>query len=436
MDLILEVLPNNLVTVGLQSLLRQSRKGGDDPVTNCKTRLATHYGNAQLEIVQGYSGGAITNHYGLDRYKVLHKGEVRQWQEAKTRSLDIIHEVQANKRQAKQDAKLDRKLNGRIGFGRLPRRSTKFTRLARQRILSGGTIVKRASTSPSDSTFVTLTVPGNTEGVGDSIARWATYLANRALQAIRDSKRRGNPCEYFYCWEYQKRGVLHMHLVIFSPKPGISFSVGNAVVERWFGALKSLQDKGVDAFSRRGGRECVLPKYWQADVQPCQKSVAAYVSKYVTKQQAQGSRVSADSPHGKVCFSPGRFWGMSRNLVQSVRRFSSKAVVRGLTEDDCSSLVARIVDKLLNSKGLVQEYHYSFDVDCGERHIGSGFRYLFYLADESYDYFRNLAIGVCADISNLVDTGVSVEGRNWLYQQAKGLCVVAPSWDDCLNPSS
>lgn len=428
MDLVLSVSPNNLITVGIQSLLKCKKQKGDNTEAKTKTRLANHYGNSQLLISQGYTGGIVENHYGLKSVKVLHKGEVEQYQEAKSRSLDIIREVQSTKNGIKK-GKDDEKFFGigKPGFGRLSSRSTKFTKLARNRFLSAGSIISRKTATPSHSTFVTLTVPGNASGVAAIIARWSSYIANRTLQGIRNAKRSGINCEYFYSWELQKRGMLHLHLVIFSPTDGESYSVAQNVASRWFDALKSLAEYGHDVFAKRNNRECWLPQYWQADIKPVQKSVAAYISKYVSKSTSKASNTVGSSSNVNNAFQPPRWWGMSRNLLGEIKRLSARVVIEGLTEDDCSRIAARICEKLMSSSGLVQSQNYSFEVDYGRSHIGNGFRWLFYLSEGKYDYYRRVLGNIlCCDISDL--SGSFVTGNNWLYQQAKGLPVACPEF--------
>ena len=430
MDLVLSVTPNNLISVGVQSLLKCKKHKGDNNDMRNKTRLATHYGNAQLEIVQGYSGGVILNHYGLASVKVLHRGEVEQWQDSQRRSLDIISEVQSTKNGIKK-GKDDEKFFGfgKPGYGSLSSRVSKFTRLARQRLLSGGTIISRETDVPAHSTFITLTVPGNTAGVAATVARWSSYIANRTLQGVRNARRRGVDSKYFYSWELQKRGVLHMHLVIFSNRDGESYAVAENVVARWYDALKSLAANGHDLFSRRGGRECWLPEYWQADIQSVQKSVAAYISKYVSKSSSQASDATGGGSNGKNAFAPPRWWGMSRNLLGEIKRHSSRVVIEGLTESQASAIVERICKKLLSSNSVVQMHSYGFEVKHGERIIGSGHRFLHYLEEKAFDLYRSvLGIILCADISDC--PGIHITGNNWLYKQVSGLPVICPKMRD------
>ena len=421
MELIVTASPNNEISIGLQSMGVRAKKAGDNHQDNIKTRMASHYGNAQIIAYQVGRFYAIENSCDVKGIKLTSRREFIQAQEAQSRSLDIIHEIQAKKIEDKNNAKRTKKT--RVGYGVLGR-VTKFTRLARHRILCAGNIIGRASKTPSESTFVTLTVPGNTASVASHIASWASYLVNSVLQVVRDADRREGetPCSWFYVWENQKRGVLHLHLVIHHEKPGRSHRLGTDVTRNWWQKLKNINELCEYAlFSRRGGKECVLPKYWQGDVQPVRKCVASYVSKYVSKEGVN----SASKGNKSKGFAPPRWWGMARNLVRAIDSLSSKVSIEGLPESIATRVYLEVRQLLSNPDVLVVVHSYSFDVSHGSYHVGSGFRDKFYLKPESYDSLSSLlGVFIRAALHRAfelegVEPSTYLTGRNWLYKDAK-----------------
>jgi hypothetical protein len=419
--------PNNEISIGLQSMGVKSHKAADNSQDNTRHRLAVHYGNAQVIAYQTGRFGCIENHCESKGIKLVSRRELVKVQEAKSLSLDIIHEVQSQKLLEKENAK--RKSKTRSGFGFLGR-VTKFTRLARHRILCAGNIVRRASASPSESTFVTLTVPGNTANVAEYIARWASYLINSLLQTIRNSDRRERttPTNWFYVWENQKRGVLHLHLVIHHPTPGRSHRLALDVASAWWQKLKTINPScNYELFTRRGGKECVLPECWQSDVQPVRKCVASYVSKYVSKT----SKPASPKGNQSKSFSPPRWWGMARNLVQSIDKLSSTVTIGQLTEDIATKLYLEVRSLLENHPGFVVVHSYSFDLNNGDYHVGSGFRDKFYLKPEYYDDLSRLLGVFLRDTLNRLmglegsQYPPSFTGKNWLYKDAFGVTTIS-----------
>lgn len=427
MELILTTSPNNEITLGLQSVGTRTKKYGDNTQDNIKSRFATHLGNSQVIAYQVGSRGVIERDPKVPGIQVVSRRQMRAAQEAKARSLDIIREVQSKKLEDKRHDTEKRKSKAGWGFlGRV----TKFTRLARHRILCAGNILRKTSEEPSESTFVTLTVPGDTPTVAGDIAKWASYLINNLLQVVRNSdKREGTPpTNWFYAWENQKRGVLHLHIVLHSAEPGRSYRLGTDVAECWWRLLKTVSSRcHNDLFTRRNGKECVLPEFWQSDVQPVRKCIASYISKYVSKTSKHPSPTGEKSG----CFSPPRWWGMARNLVRAIKEQSSRVVVSNLSEDIATKLYLELRGILESPDRLVQKYSYWFDLNHGDYHVGSGFRDKYYLDSNSHDelspilgvYLRD-AIGRATGLRSDELWG-SFSGQGWLYFDSKGVTTIS-----------
>ena len=425
MDFSLRISPNNEVVIGVQSIAKKQKKSDDTLATLRKDRFAKNYNIAALEIVQGLSGGAVLNHWEGSPNKVVTSREVVLLREERKRSLDIIREVQAKANGDKKEKNDRHFFFGRPGHGVLSDRPTVFTRLARHRILAGGACIERASDDPSLSTFVTLTIPGDTPRARVNVAMWASHITNCVLQAIRDSRRKlERKPEYFYCWEFQKRGMLHLHCVVFHPESGVSYSVAQAATERWYRCLKKLSARGIDLFSRRGGRECWLPQFWQFDVSPVRKSVANYISKYVSKSAP--IKEHPGCPKGEPLPAPPRWWGMSRNLLREIESQSSELSIDGLTETDCCAIAEKVCSELERKGVLILKSQYSFDINHGSFHAGHGFRFIYYLDGNAFLLLRNLLASVVAAACSTITYGYGVRGSNWLWKQFSNKPIVAP----------
>lgn len=409
MKVALSVSPNNQFKLTISSLEARQKRKSDSLAAVRSSRMAVHHGNALMEIVQGRSGGIAINAPGESKYSVLSNRGLAIAKEVQTRSLDIIREFQraylASKKKNQNDS-----CRLRAGWGFSGRRS-QFTRLARHRILCGGAVLARESDTPASSTFCTFTLPGNTTDAINNLSRWASYVCNRLLQYIRrEDRRHSEPFKWFYSWEHQKRGALHLHLCLYHPKAGTSYAMGLRLKEAWFSILMDI-DKitGVCSFTRRGGKECVLPGFWRVDIQPVRKSIAAYVSKYVSKG-------AATSPSGQLRFTPPpRWWGMARGLLRQVKAQCSTVTFDALTEDEASALYVDF-GRLIELHKVVQTYQYSFDISHGDYHVGSGIVSNYYLSE---DDFLSLSALLHKYISALpsVSLGCVVGGSGYLYKQ-------------------
>jgi hypothetical protein len=422
MELILKSSPNNELTLALQSLGSTRKKGNDSFDDNRKTRLATHYANCQREIIQGRSGGVILHDYGLSSETVVSRSGLERAKEAKTRSLDFIHEFQRTRPDYEQwGFKYGWHCRLRAGYGFSPRR-TKFTRLARHRILCGGSLLEKKSQSPAESTFITLTVPGDNTRTSLYVSNWSSYIVNRLLQYVRRDPRNKESGSYswFYCWENQKRGVLHLHLVLHHAAEGASKSLGDTIARAWYRILSDVSEKSFYClFSRRGGKECVVSTSWQYDVSPVYKSVACYISKYVSKGVS-----TASTSGSRGFFAPARWWGMSRSLKRAIDRNSSRVVVENLSEAVATEVFLEL-ERLIKSFDVVQSYDYSFDLSYGSYHVGSGRVVKFYLSREHHESLSvSIGIGLSTLLRRFSQTLSATpiyKGSNWLYRQARGI---------------
>lgn len=199
------------------------------------------------------------------------------------------------------------------GWGALPREK-EFTSAQTGKILNVGACFEKLYPIPNQSCFCTLTLPGDTDEANEVLAKYSGWLVNRILQHIRDNF---SEFDYFYKWEYQGRGALHLHLCLGFPE----ISAASEFVKRWkalaYGLLIQLcKLSGIDLF-RRIQKERVSYEIYQADAQLVQKSVARYMAKYAAKPEKKAG-FKGYSRRIRIYY-PSRFSGNSRRLSRMVR---------------------------------------------------------------------------------------------------------------------
>lgn len=196
------------------------------------------------------------------------------------------------------------------GWGRSPR-PTKFGRHALESVLDVAASLDRR---PHDKLFITLTIPGSGPTVAREVSRWSGYIVNLLRQRFRDcSSMIGSYLEVLTVWEWQRRGMLHLHLLVSSPSAFCLYQVGRSIRSVWTGILDTVSMKSgrdlwrKNCFYSHSQRKSVL----QVDCQRVKRSVSAYLAKYMSKSSSKEIR--------RGWFCPSRWWGCTRSLRQSAR---------------------------------------------------------------------------------------------------------------------
>jgi hypothetical protein len=231
---------------------------------------------------------------------------------------------------------------------------------ARHRILESGAVIDRAK--PRNSTYeLTLTLPGGTPEAIKAVADWSGWIVNRQLQSIRRIEKSIRPW-WFFVWEFQKRGALHQHWCIAADTPEMAYNTAMEIKQIWYKCLHELLDKaGVDCYARKGfGTWRESPKRWQWHCQAIKKSVAAYFSKYTSKEGANVRREKRYTRIGKIHY-PSRWWGSSAEVKLGVKQWRVSAKISGLSREVAEALR---VKALTYTQGLqiTRQYQYEFDI--------------------------------------------------------------------------
>ena len=191
------------------------------------------------------------------------------------------------------------------GYGRLPDKPTAFGLNGKRKLIRQGAAME-SEAPPHECLFLTGTLPGSTQDSFRAIAEWSAYIVHRLKSWIGTYA----PQKYdFYCWEYQRRGALHLHYCVWMPNDSARSMVLDKFREWWIQILHRVGEScNTDMFRKNSG------KTWLSDLSKvravaeiCRKSPARYLAKYLSK--------SAAPLRGPArAFSPSRWWGTSRPL--------------------------------------------------------------------------------------------------------------------------
>ena len=206
------------------------------------------------------------------------------------------------------------------GFGSLPKKPSMFGLNGKRTLIRQGASMEHAA-PVEECLFLTGTLPGSTEASFRAIAEWSGYIVHRLKSWI------GNYAAQkldFYCWEYQKRGALHLHYCVHVPDAaGRAFILGE-FHSWWIAILHSIGEKSQCDMFRKNSTKTHLgnTSVVRAVAETCRKSPARYLAKYLSKS-ATPLRGAGRS------FTPSRWWGTSRplkKLCESLTRTEEIAI--------------------------------------------------------------------------------------------------------------
>jgi hypothetical protein len=359
-NIILQRYANREYRLTQQDILKPGRKAGD----RACDRKAEKYAQAVVDtyvLQQNLESGIVGDCSSQgDRLIALNEWDVRRG----IRSLDIIDEF--------RQIAGNRKNKGGWGFQAKP---TKFGKNARHRVLEAGAVI--------DQEFglncyeVTLTVPGSLHAAFRVVANYSGWLCDRLLREVR---RNPETQHWFYVWEWQKRGALHLHFAIASSSISDAKKAAQKLEYDWFELLLELSEKtNVDIFRKnRKHTWRDRPEKWQSHVSPIRKSCAAYFSKYAGKS-------SNTQPRSGYSFYPARWWGSSRAIKQGIEQRRAKYVIEG-NNADTKVAYEYLKTWLSESHNLIKSYSYDFDLGNTKfgNPIGGGVVNIYYYDDEGF----------------------------------------------------
>lgn len=243
------------------------------------------------------------------------------------------------------------KIEGKPGYGGLPRLQ-RFSTYARRQILRAGGALERVAPH-SECLFLTLTLPGSTRESMEALARYSAFAVQR-LKAWIGWWVKHNLS--LYTWELQKRGALHLHYVVHVGDRRVGEYIRTNLREQWLRILDAIaRESGVDVYRKNQGFSWSDSKdVVRVDAQWCEKSIAAYLSKYVSKPNKYVRTT------GPAHFCPSRWYGVSRPLLAKLKELSVVAQVTSLKNMDSWAIYEDCLSVLQSGGVKCYEYRHKF----------------------------------------------------------------------------
>ena len=265
-------------------------------------------------------------------------------------------------------------------------RPKSFTNAAGQKLRECGAAVDRVCGKPENCYTVTLTLPANTTEAFTSLAAYSGDIINLLFQPIRDQYQ--GQVYWFFVWEYQKRGALHLHIAVHHPDLLTTEAIANLLADRWYVVLKHIQDKSLtDMFIRKDKKTYTPKEKYHRYVQPVRRSLGAYFSKYAGKRESKNDWYCQRYP-------VSRFWGSSQNLKDLVKSLSFDYSFQSQESEAIEVMVANILNKLCREDVSIQstyDFHIVKHYGSGDfLSLASGVRMTAYCHPNSYDAILSL----------------------------------------------
>lgn len=277
------------------------------------------------------------------------------------------------------------------GYGHLPAQSSKFTSRAKDSVRQGAAAIER-HWGIAKCFFATLSLPGGSDLAMLTFSLWSSWLMDLLNKFLaRHCRMPDGNCYRVSVWEMQKRGALHLHLLIVS----MDDSFIDKLNKYYISLLEKLSDiTGVDMFERRNGSswrgrtdslvkagrkagrlvEGFVPvSKLMCDVKPVTKSVSAYLSKYLSKGSS------------RVGQAPARWWSMS-NCVRRLVALYTIQFPLGRTNSDAAGVIDEFVQGVFET---CHSYAASLRNIGRENEFRTGF-----VAWDSYDKLRDIGYAV------------------------------------------
>lgn len=307
-----------------------------------------------------------------------------------------------------------------------------FGNAQRRALLRTGAVMSRLYPDRGQTYEVTLTIPGGTVQALKCVAGQTSWLTNRLMQIVRDKEKK-NKCtiSWFYVWEWQERGALHLHMALGSENALVAKKTAHDIEYQWFELLMQLEDiTGIDCFARKdGGTWRKDPSVWQSHVAEIEKNLAAYFAKYASKDK---DTKLAQKEGRAPLYYPKTWWGRSRDLAQAVKDQTVVIRMNYQTENECIEWYKRI-DEILGTYVHIKEYRYDFQVERPVRDTDQmrvyafGERLIRYYEDDAFadikDEVETLAAWMRNDATNNEWTGRLPRRINDLFHTSQDTCV-------------
>lgn len=199
------------------------------------------------------------------------------------------------------DSPLD--INFKVEMAPRARRQT-LSRYGRRRLIRAGSCFSQGEGSVR--LMLTGTLPGSTREVFRVMADNSSYITHRLCAWLT---RRQRSAKWMYAWEFQKRGALHLHLVIELDNANAEI-VKREFKHEWNRLLTTVGNRNNVDMWRKSSTYSHGKDVTQADVTVCDREPSRYISKYIAKGNAKS--------FGANRFPPVRWYQISRALLREL----------------------------------------------------------------------------------------------------------------------
>jgi len=200
---------------------------------------------------------------------------------------------------------------------------------------------------------ICLTLPANHEAAFVALSK-NTYFATHRLFSYLKEQYHGE-VSWFYVWEYQKRGALHLHMAVHHRAAMLLPTICSDIRRAWVRILQDIGERegGISMFQNAYGYD-VPQEYWQMHCDQIRKSVGAYFSKYAGKEESKQSFYCQKYPIS-------RFWGSSATIKKVIAENSVEVMwdFQGNLEA-AQKLHDELIDRLILSSQIVKVTKYDF----------------------------------------------------------------------------
>jgi hypothetical protein len=259
-------------------------------------------------------------------------------------------------------------------------RPKSFTAASGQKIRECGAAIDRISADPALTRAITLTLPADHVEAFRAIAAYSGYVINRLFQPIR--RNHAKECHWFFVWEYQKRGALHLHIALYHPCATTGKILGDECIYQWLKILSDIEKKAqTDMFCQKDMVSYTPREKYQNQNQPMRRSLGAYFSKYAGKTESKNSKHCIEYP-------VSRFWGSSYSVKELIKQQSYDYTLAADDEATIQEMSEKIVSMLIKFDMNISS-SYDFDirktyVNGFELTVANGTRMTFYCHPKQY----------------------------------------------------
>ncbi len=227
---------------------------------------------------------------------------------------------------------------------RPPRKKKPLSKKARHRILHLTGLMREENKHRQ--VFCTGTLPGSTVEAMEAFNGSYSYAVKLLITYLpRYLEVKASELSWVYCWEFQGRGALHLHIGVECEREATAQMLVDVWDSIWGRILRNIDAKSTcDIFGRaQGGSWRNRPDKWQSDSQIVTDGISRYLSKYLSKGDKRWAK-----------YYPSRWWGASASIRS---RLGDWLLSHTLIAPDC-------IKNTVNSKDARGAFRAAVEENC------------------------------------------------------------------------